>query len=53
LSRKAHQRRAASADKTVVLKPARQLSLELALEYIADDEMVEVTPTPSACASGC
>ena len=36
--------RAASADKTVVLKPPRQMSLELALEYIADDEMVEVTP---------
>jgi len=28
----------------VVLKPPRQMSLELALEYIADDEMVEVTP---------
>ncbi|HEY3245100.1 MAG TPA: translational GTPase TypA [Phycisphaerae bacterium] len=36
--------RAASADKTVVLKPPRDMSLELALEYIADDEMVEVTP---------
>ena len=36
--------RAAGADKTVVLKPPRQLTLELALEYIADDELVEVTP---------
>jgi GTP-binding protein len=37
--------RAASADKTVVLKPPRDLSLEVALEYIAEDELVEVTPT--------
>ncbi len=36
--------RAAGADKTVVLKPPRQLTLELALEFIEDDELVEVTP---------
>jgi GTP-binding protein len=36
--------RAASADKTVVLKPPRQMTLEMALEYIEDDELVEVTP---------
>ncbi|MCG3131458.1 MAG: GTP-binding protein TypA/BipA [Phycisphaerae bacterium] len=36
--------RAAGADKTVVLKTPRQLTLELALEFIADDELVEVTP---------
>ncbi|HQE45444.1 MAG TPA: EF-Tu/IF-2/RF-3 family GTPase, partial [Phycisphaerae bacterium] len=36
--------RAASADKTVVLKPPRELTLEIALEYIEDDELVEVTP---------
>ena len=36
--------RAASADKTVVLKPPRILTLELALEFIEDDELVEVTP---------
>jgi GTP-binding protein len=36
--------RAASADKTVVLKPPRNLSLEMALEFIEDDELVEVTP---------
>lgn len=36
--------RAASADKTVVLKPSRELSLEAMLEYIEDDEWVEVTP---------
>jgi GTP-binding protein len=37
--------RAASADKTVVLKPARDLSLESMLEFVEDDEWVEVTPT--------
>ncbi len=36
--------RAASADKTVVLKTPRQITLELALEFIEDDELVEVTP---------
>ncbi len=37
--------RAASADETVKLTPPRQLSLEAALEFIAADECVEVTPT--------
>ena len=36
--------RAASADKTVVLRPPRELTLEIALEFIADDELVEATP---------
>jgi GTP-binding protein len=36
--------RAASADKTVVLKTPRQITLEIALEFIEDDELVEVTP---------
>ncbi|HEY0416279.1 MAG TPA: translational GTPase TypA [Gaiellaceae bacterium] len=36
--------RAASADTTVRLIPARILSLEQALEFIRDDEAVEVTP---------
>ena len=36
--------RAASADKTVVLRPPRELSLEMALEFIEDDELVELTP---------
>jgi GTP-binding protein len=36
--------RAAGSEKTVALKPPRQLSMELALEYIEDDELVEVTP---------
>jgi GTP-binding protein len=36
--------RAASKDATVVLKAARKLSLEGALEYIENDELVELTP---------
>ena len=36
--------RAASKDATVVLKSARTMSLEAALEYIEDDELVEITP---------
>ncbi len=36
--------RAASADKTVVLRPPRDMPLEMALEFIEDDELVEVTP---------
>jgi GTP-binding protein len=36
--------RAAGADKTVVLKPPRVLTLELALEFIEDDELVEAVP---------
>ncbi len=36
--------RAASADKTVVLKSPREQTLEIALEFIEDNELVEVTP---------
>jgi GTP-binding protein len=36
--------RAAGAEKTIPLKPPRQFSLETALEYIEDDELVEITP---------
>tara|TARA_Y100000768_G_scaffold387316_1_gene378224 strand:- start:3889 stop:4146 length:258 start_codon:yes stop_codon:yes gene_type:complete len=36
--------RAAAADDAVRLSPPRTLSLEHALEFIADDECVEVTP---------
>ncbi len=36
--------RAASADKTVVLRPPRDMPMELALEFIDDDELVEITP---------
>jgi GTP-binding protein len=37
--------RASTAEKTILLKPPRQLTLELALEYIEEDELVEVTPS--------
>lgn len=36
--------RASSADEALRLIPARELTLEQAIEYIADDELVEVTP---------
>ncbi|MCU0712464.1 MAG: translational GTPase TypA, partial [Pirellula sp.] len=36
--------RAAGSDENIILKPPRQLFLEAALEYIEDDELVEVTP---------
>ncbi|MEC8343663.1 MAG: translational GTPase TypA, partial [Planctomycetota bacterium] len=37
--------RAAGSDENILLKPPRQLSLEAALEYIEDDELVEITPS--------
>lgn len=36
--------RASGSDENVILKPPRDMSLESALEYIEDDELVEVTP---------
>jgi GTP-binding protein len=36
--------RSATSEKTVVLKAPLKMTLELALEYIEDDEYVEVTP---------
>ncbi len=36
--------RAAGSDENILLKPPRRLSLEAALEYIEDDELVEITP---------
>jgi GTP-binding protein len=37
--------RAAGSDENIILKPPRQLFLEAALEYIEDDELVEITPS--------
>ena len=37
--------RAAGNDANILLKPPREFSLEAALEYIEDDELVEVTPS--------
>src|SRR5262249_51453415 len=36
--------RQANKEQTVVLKAARKMSLEACLEYIEDDELVEITP---------
>ena len=36
--------RASTADEAIRLIPHRELSLEQAIEYIAEDEYVEVTP---------
>ena len=37
--------RSVGADKNVPLKPPVKFSLEMALEYIEDDELVEITPS--------
>ncbi|MCR9294384.1 MAG: translational GTPase TypA [bacterium] len=37
--------RAAGSDENVILKPPRKLFLEAALEYIEEDELVEITPS--------
>src|SRR5262249_38124669 len=36
--------RASTAEEALRLVPVRELTLEQAIEYIADDELVEVTP---------
>jgi GTP-binding protein len=36
--------RAAGSEDAIRLTPPRQFSLEQALEYIADDELLEITP---------
>jgi GTP-binding protein len=43
-SKKLTNVRASSADEGVVLTPPKQMSLEECLEYIGDDELVEITP---------
>jgi GTP-binding protein len=37
--------RAAGSDENIILTPPIKFSLEQALEFIDDDELVEVTPT--------
>ena len=37
--------RTTAKDENIILKPARKMTLEQALEYIEDDELVEVTPS--------
>jgi GTP-binding protein len=36
--------RTTSSDENIVLEPPRQITLEYALEYIEEDELIEVTP---------
>jgi GTP-binding protein len=37
--------RTTSSDENIILKPARKMTLEQALEYIEEDELVEATPS--------
>ena len=43
-AKKATNMRAAGSDDTIKLTPPRRFTLEEALEFIDDDELVEVTP---------
>jgi GTP-binding protein len=36
--------RASGSDENILLEPPRKMSLEDALGYISDDELIEVTP---------
>ena len=36
--------RSSGSDNTITLRPPRQLSLDQFIEFIAEDELVEVTP---------
>ena len=36
--------RSSGADDAIILKPPREMSLEIALEYVEEDEYVEITP---------
>jgi GTP-binding protein len=43
-SKKLTNMRASGSDENITLTPPRQMTLERAIEFIADDELVEVTP---------
>ena len=43
-AKKATNIRSATGEKAIKLSPARDLTLEMALEYIEDDELIEITP---------
>ncbi|MCY2950656.1 MAG: translational GTPase TypA [Planctomycetota bacterium] len=43
-AKKLSNMRTTGSDENIILKPARQMTLEQALEYIEEDELVEVTP---------
>ena len=44
-AKKLSNMRTTGSDENIILKPPRKMTLEQALEYIEDDELVEVTPT--------
>ena len=44
--------RASTADEAIRLIPPRILGLEQAIEFINDDELVEITRKASGCGSG-
>jgi GTP-binding protein len=44
-AKKLSNMRTTSSDENIILKPPRKMTLEQALEYIEEDELVEVTPT--------
>jgi GTP-binding protein len=44
-AKKLSNMRTTGSDENIILKPARKMTLEQALEYIEEDELVEVTPT--------
>jgi GTP-binding protein len=37
--------RTTASDEMIILEPPRPITLELGLEYIEDDELIEVTPS--------
>jgi GTP-binding protein len=43
-AKKLSNMRTTSSDENIILKPARRMTLEQALEYIEEDELVEATP---------
>jgi len=43
-AKKLSNMRTTSSDENIILKPPRKMTLEQALEYIEEDELVEVTP---------
>ena len=44
-AKKLSNMRTTGSDENIILKPARRMTLEQALEYIEEDELVEVTPS--------
>jgi GTP-binding protein len=43
-AKKLSNMRTTGSDENIILKPARKMTLEQALEYVEEDELVEVTP---------